>query len=72
MSTDLSQLLRFWIRMSNKLSNFNVKDQTNINDYTVITSNPVINSNISSNSNTLQKVKFPDFWLKIGKRAKNH
>ena len=72
MSTDLSQLLRFWIRMSNKLSNFNVKDQTNINDYTVITSNPVINSNISSNSDTLQKVKFLDFWLKIGKRAKNH
>ena len=49
MSTDCGQLLRFWIRMTKKLSNYNEKNQLNANNSIVITSNPVIDSNSASN-----------------------
>ena len=49
MSTDCGQLLRFWIRMTKKLSNYNEKNQLIANNSIVITSNPVIDSNSASN-----------------------
>ena len=49
MSTDCNQLLRFWIRMTKKLSNYNEKNQSNANNSIVISSNPVIDSNSASN-----------------------
>ena len=49
MSTDCGQLLRFWIRMTKKLSNYNEKNQSNANNSIVISSNPVIDSNSASN-----------------------
>ena len=50
-STDCDQLLRFWIRMTKKLSNYSEKNQSNSNNSIVISSNPVIDSNSASNIN---------------------
>ena len=50
-STDCDQLLRFWIRMTKKLSNYSEKNQSNSNNSIVISNNPVIDSNSASNIN---------------------
>ena len=56
MSSDWSQLLRFWIRLSKKLSNFKTKEQTNI----VIDKNHVIPNDSSSSKNTVKSSSSSD------------
>ena len=56
MSSDWSQLLRFWIRLSKKLSNFKTKEQTN----TVIDKNHVISNDSSSSNNTVKSSSSSD------------
>ena len=56
MSSDWSQLLRFWIRLSKKLSTFKTKEQTN----TVIDKNHVISNDSSSSNNTVKSSSSSD------------
>ena len=56
MSSDWYQLLRFWIRLSKKLTNFKTKEQTN----TVIDKNHVISNDSSSSNNTVKSSSSSD------------